>query len=153
MDILESTDVQDPQDNTKKERWLRVKARDEDATEGWIEARNVMPEDVHEESRKLAEEDKEIPAQASGQGNRVHPDGPYQGVPGGGRFKDAASNMMCQQPPWGQLTAVDVNTGEFAWRVPLGITESLPRQRQTALQDSQPCLRKRSIKRLPQRRG
>ena len=65
-------------------------------------------------------------AQADGQGNRVHPDAPYQGVPGGGRFKDAASNMMCQQPPWGQLTAVNVNTGEFAWRVPLGITDTLP---------------------------
>ena len=38
--------------------------------------------------------------------------------------------MMCQQPPWGQLTAVDVNTGEFAWRVPLGITESLPPEKQ-----------------------
>jgi hypothetical protein len=22
--------------------------------------------------------------------------------------------MMCQQPPWGQLTAVNVNTGEFS---------------------------------------
>lgn len=67
VDILDSTDVADPSDNTRKERWLRVKARDEDATEGWIEARNVMPEDVLEESRKLAEEDKDIPAQASGQ--------------------------------------------------------------------------------------
>lgn len=63
-------------------------------------------------------------AQAAGQGNRLHPGGPYEGVPGGGRF--AAMNMMCQQPPWGQLTAVNVNTGEFAWRVPLGVTDSLP---------------------------
>ena len=67
VDILESTDVADPSDNTRKERWLRVKARDEDTTEGWIEARNVMPEDVLEESRKLAEQDKDVPAQASGQ--------------------------------------------------------------------------------------
>ncbi len=67
IEILESTDVADPSDNTRKERWLRVKARDEDATEGWIEARNVMPEDVLEESRKIAEQDKDIPAQASGQ--------------------------------------------------------------------------------------
>lgn len=67
VDILESTDVPDPSDNTRKERWLRVKARDEDATEGWIEARNVMPEDVLDESRKLAEQDKDVPAQASGQ--------------------------------------------------------------------------------------
>lgn len=67
LDILDSTDVADPSDNTRKERWLRVKARDEDATEGWIEARNVMLEDVLEESRKLAEQDKDVPAQASGQ--------------------------------------------------------------------------------------
>jgi len=67
VDILDSSDVADPSDNTRKERWLRVKARDEDTTEGWIEARNVMPEDVLEESRKISEEDKDIPAQASGQ--------------------------------------------------------------------------------------
>ena len=67
VDILESTDVADPSDNTRKERWLRVKARDSDTTEGWIEARTVMPEDVLEESRKLAKEDESIPAQASGQ--------------------------------------------------------------------------------------
>jgi hypothetical protein len=67
VDILESTDVNDPSDNTRKERWLRVKARDTDATEGWIEARNVMPDDVLEESKKLGAEDKDIPAQATGQ--------------------------------------------------------------------------------------
>jgi quinoprotein glucose dehydrogenase len=70
------------------------------------------------------------PAQPDGVGNRVLPSGPYEGVPGGGRFKDDATNMYCQQPPWGQLTAVNVNTGEFAWRVPLGITESLPAEKQ-----------------------
>ncbi|HET9525666.1 MAG TPA: hypothetical protein VFO99_05845 [Pyrinomonadaceae bacterium] len=67
VDILDSTDVNDPSDNTRKERWLRVKARDEDATEGWIESRNVMPDDVLEASKKLAEEDKDVPAQATGQ--------------------------------------------------------------------------------------
>ena len=49
---------------------------------------------------------------------------PYGNVPGGGRFKDEDLNMMCQQPPWGQLTAVNVNTGEFAWRVTLGVTDT-----------------------------
>jgi hypothetical protein len=67
VEILESTDVADPSDNTRKERWLRVKARDEDATEGWIESRNVMPDDVLEESKKLGEEDKDVPPQATGQ--------------------------------------------------------------------------------------
>jgi hypothetical protein len=67
VDILDFADVNDPSDNTRKERWLRVKARDEDATEGWIESRNVMPDQVLEESKKLAEEDKDVPAQATGQ--------------------------------------------------------------------------------------
>ena len=73
------------------------------------------------------------PAQPNGQGNRVDPDGPYEGVAGGGRFSIRGADpqqLLCQQPPWGQLTAVDVNTGEFAWRVPLGITESLPPDKQ-----------------------
>jgi len=70
------------------------------------------------------------PAQANGVGNRVDPNGPYEGFAGGGRFKDRASNMMCQQPPWGQLTAVNVHTGEFAWRVPLGVTDTLPPDKQ-----------------------
>jgi quinoprotein glucose dehydrogenase len=72
-------------------------------------------------------------AQAAGQGNRVHPNGPYDGVPGGGRFSTRDSGpqqLPCQQPPWGQLTAVNVNTGEFAWRVPLGVTDSLPPEKQ-----------------------
>ena len=56
--------------------------------------------------------------------------GPYGSVPGGGRFKDEATNMMCQQPPWGTLTAINVHTGEFAWRVPLGVTDTLPSDKQ-----------------------
>lgn len=67
VEILESQDVQDPTDNTKKERWLRVQAHDEDSTEGWIESRNVMPDEVLQSSIKLRDEDKGIPAQASGQ--------------------------------------------------------------------------------------
>jgi glucose dehydrogenase len=41
-----------------------------------------------------------------------------------GRFWDA-NLWPCQKPPWGLLTAVNVNTGEFAWRVPLGTVEGL----------------------------
>lgn len=67
LDIIDFQDVQDPTDNSKKERWLRVQAHDEDSTEGWIESRNVMPDDVLKNSQKLADEDKNVPAQASGQ--------------------------------------------------------------------------------------
>ena len=62
VDILDEYLVQET-----GERWLRVRARDVENTEGWIEARNIMPEDVLERSRQLAEEDKSIPAQATGQ--------------------------------------------------------------------------------------
>src|SRR6266481_7259560 len=67
VDILDFQDVQDPTDNSKKERWLRVQARDEDSTEGWIESRNVMPDEVLQAARKLSEEDKGTPPQATGQ--------------------------------------------------------------------------------------
>jgi quinoprotein glucose dehydrogenase len=74
------------------------------------------------------------PAMGQGQGNRIHPDGPYESVPGGGRFSVRVGTdpqqLPCQQPPWGLLTAINVNTGEFAWRVPLGITEGLPADKQ-----------------------
>lgn len=82
---------------------------------------------------------KDRPADATratprGQGNRVDPTGPYDGI-GGGRFslppaEGSAQQFPCQQPPWGTLTAVNVNTGEFAWRVPLGVTDSLPADKQ-----------------------
>jgi quinoprotein glucose dehydrogenase len=73
------------------------------------------------------------PASGNGVGNRVHPDAPYEGVPGGGRFSVRgvdSQQLMCQQPPWGQLTAIDASTGAFVWRVPLGVTDSLPPDKQ-----------------------
>jgi len=44
----------------------------------------------------------------------------------GGRFWDADNKLPCQQPPWGQLYAVNVNTGKIAWKVKLGVTDSFP---------------------------
>jgi len=67
VDILDSIDVPDPSDNTKKERWFRVRARDAESTEGWVEARNIMAEEVLAKSRKLADDDKSTQAQATGQ--------------------------------------------------------------------------------------
>jgi glucose dehydrogenase len=44
------------------------------------------------------------------------------------RIGDA--NWPCQKPPWGRLTAINTSTGEFAWQVPLGITDQLPPEKQ-----------------------
>lgn len=43
-----------------------------------------------------------------------------------GRFWQPETRMPCQQPPWGELLAVNVNTGEIAWRSTLGVTDTLP---------------------------
>jgi quinoprotein glucose dehydrogenase len=43
----------------------------------------------------------------------------------GTNFWDGRTSWPCQQPPWGELVAVNVNTGDVAWRVPLGSYEDL----------------------------
>jgi hypothetical protein len=60
LDILEEIDFE-------KVHWYRVRARDEDKTEGWIEAQNVITGEVLEKSKNLAAENKDVPAQATGQ--------------------------------------------------------------------------------------
>jgi len=56
--------------------------------------------------------------------------GPYMDMTPSGRFRDPATRMFCNQPPWGELVAINVNTGDTAWHVPLGITDSLPADKQ-----------------------
>ena len=40
------------------------------------------------------------------------------------RFWDN-NKYPCQQPPWGELVAVNVNTGDIAWKIPFGIYPEL----------------------------
>ena len=40
-------------------------------------------------------------------------------------FADKNDNP-CQQPPWGHLTAINADTGDIAWRINLGVTDSFP---------------------------
>ena len=49
---------------------------------------------------------------------KPRPDGSYE-LEGYGYFRDK-DGYPAIKPPWGQLTAIDLNTGEFAWRVRLG---------------------------------
>jgi quinoprotein glucose dehydrogenase len=78
--------------------------------------------------------DPAVVAGTNVQGSRT---GPYANGGPSGRFRDNASHMFCNQPPWGELVAVNVNTGDIAWRVPLGITESLPPEKQKTGRPSQ----------------
>ena len=41
------------------------------------------------------------------------------------RFWDADKFWPCQQPPWGELWAINVNTGDVAWKIPFGVDEEL----------------------------
>jgi quinoprotein glucose dehydrogenase len=62
-----------------------------------------------------------------------NPDGSYINagpLAGLMRFWDPDKHLPCGPTPWGQLVAVDVNTGKIAWRSTLGITESLPEGKQ-----------------------
>ena len=49
---------------------------------------------------------------------------PYRNEGGYARFVDQ-DHYPCNQPPWGELSAVDADTGEIAWRVPLGSYDDL----------------------------
>jgi len=60
LDVLDKVDFE-------KVLWYRVRARDQQETEGWIEAQHVITSETLEKSQKLAEEFKDLPAQAAGQ--------------------------------------------------------------------------------------
>ena len=44
----------------------------------------------------------------------------------GGSSNASVGGWPCWQPPWGRLTAIDVNTGEIAWQVPFGSVDKTP---------------------------
>lgn len=60
LQILEETDFE-------KVIWYRVRAGDEEETEGWIEAQNVILGEILEKSKTLAGEFKDSQTQANGQ--------------------------------------------------------------------------------------
>ena len=66
----------------------------------------------------------------AGRGDNADAPAPTPSVPGvrmmnkvtpeGQRFWDAQHQYSCAAPPWGELIAVNANTGDIAWRVPIG---------------------------------
>jgi quinoprotein glucose dehydrogenase len=53
------------------------------------------------------------------------PDGSYDMRYGYQWFWDKATHMPCQVPPWGNLYAINVNTGQVVWKSVLGVTDGL----------------------------
>ena len=76
------------------------------------------------------------PRSGSGRGGRGGAGGgpprsrePYRKVtPEGGRFWDPKTQYSCAPTPWGELIAVNTNTGSIAWRVPLGSFDELEKK-------------------------
>lgn len=52
---------------------------------------------------------------------------PFRNESGYARFLDH-EHYPCQQPPWGELTAVNAKTGDIAWKAPLGNFDELAPQ-------------------------
>jgi len=59
----------------------------------------------------------------------ARPDGSYGMKDGYLYFWNPKTRQPCNAPPWGQFSAVDVNTGKIKWQVPLGVSDDLPADR------------------------
>jgi quinoprotein glucose dehydrogenase len=46
------------------------------------------------------------------------------------RFWNPDDRLPCNEPPWGELVAIDVNSGKIAWRSVLGVTDNFPQGKQ-----------------------
>ncbi|TRD19808.1 membrane-bound PQQ-dependent dehydrogenase, glucose/quinate/shikimate family [Palleronia caenipelagi] len=74
--------------------------------------------------RLLLTENKPEDAEYTGEAGQWHPmgDTPYTMERGG--FVSPLG-FPCQEPPWGYVTAIDLNSGEEVWRQPSGTTKNL----------------------------
>ncbi len=75
-------------------------------------------------TKSLANLNKLVP-RTDGKGYRRVPPDKAPSHMGADFFWDGAKKWPCQKPPWGELVAINVNSGEIAWRVPLGSFEEL----------------------------
>ena len=53
------------------------------------------------------------------------------------RFWNNDKFWPCQQPPWGELWAINANTGDVAWKVPFGVIEELDAERRSRNRNSE----------------
>jgi quinoprotein glucose dehydrogenase len=88
--------------------YIFVNSKDEPST-GWI-----APNPRYNESTK----DTEFPYVQQGGGSLS-----AQARDAEGR---SFGNLPCFRPPWASLMAVNAATGDFVWRVPLGVNDNMP---------------------------
>jgi glucose dehydrogenase len=74
------------------------------------------------DTKDLANFNKLVP-DGNGDYNRVGPDDAPARM--GDYFWDGTKSWPCQKPPWARLIAVNVNSGDIVWQVPLGSFEEL----------------------------
>lgn len=97
---------------------------------GWVGGGNWSSPAFHPDlgyvfvtSHDLGNLNKIVPSADGSSSSRVGADGAPPNS--GGRFWDGSKKWPCQQPPWGEILAVNVNTGDIAWRSPLGSFDEL----------------------------
>jgi quinoprotein glucose dehydrogenase len=97
---------------------------------GWVGGGNWSPPAFHPDlgylfvtSHDLGNLNKLVPSADGSTFNRVGATGAPANS--GGRFWDGAKRWPCQKPPWSEIIAVNVNTGDVAWRIPLGSFDEL----------------------------
>jgi quinoprotein glucose dehydrogenase len=97
---------------------------------GWVGGGNWSPTAFHAglgyiyvTSHDLGNLNKMVPSKDGSTYSRVGPDDAPPNL--GGRFWNGAKKWPCQAPPWSEILAVDVNTGDIAWRSPLGEFDEL----------------------------
>lgn len=69
------------------------------------------------------DEKQEATGQASASANSKQPYLPYK-ITGYIKFQDS-KGLPAIAPPWGTLNAIDLNTGEYLWKIPLGEEKAL----------------------------
>jgi quinoprotein glucose dehydrogenase len=76
-------------------------------------------------TNNIANVAKLIPRDKLEEASRSGEDGDYAGQTGAPygmyrRFLQASSDLPCSPPPWGMLSAIDMNEGTIKWQIPLG---------------------------------